>query len=149
MQAALCSPYFLYLDAPPGTLDDFTLASRLAYFLWNSTPDDELTMLAVKGELHQPEVLRAQVERLLKDPKAAAFNESFTGQWLDLRKIAVTSPDDRLYPEWDELIEWSCVEETRRFFDELLESDLSVTNFVHSDFAILNERLAEHYGIAG
>ncbi len=149
LQAALCSPYFLYLDAPPGTLDDFTLASRLAYFLWNSTPDDELTMLAVKGELHQPEVLRAQVERLLKDPKAAAFNESFTGQWLDLRKIAVTSPDDRLYPEWDELIEWSCVEETRRFFDELLENDLSVTNFVHSDFAILNERLAEHYGIAG
>ena len=124
-------------------------ASRLAYFLWSSTPDDELMALAAKGELHQTEVLRAQVERLLEDPKAAAFNESFTGQWLDLRKITATTPDDRLYPEWDELIEWSSVQETRHFFDELLTNNLSVTNFVQSDFAILNERLAEHYGIAG
>ncbi len=93
--------------------------------------------------------LHAQVDRLLKDPKAAAFNESFTGQWLDLRKITATTPDDRLYPEWDELIEWSCVQETRRFFDEVLNDDLSVTNFVRSDFAILNERLATHYGIPG
>lgn len=149
LQAALCSPYFLYLDAPVGALDDFALASRLAYFLWSSTPDDELITLAEKGELHQAEVLHAQVERLLNDPKAVAFNESFTGQWLDLRKITATTPDDRLYPEWDELIEWSSVQETRRFFDELLMNNLSVTNFVHSDFAILNERLAEHYGISG
>jgi mono/diheme cytochrome c family protein len=149
LQAALCSPYFLYLDAPVGTLDDYALASRLAYFLWSSTPDDELIALAAKGELHQAEVLRVQVERLLKDPKAVAFNEGFTGQWLDLRKITATTPDDRLYPEWDELIEWSSLQETRRFFDEMLVNNLSVTNFVQSDFAILNERLAEHYGIAG
>lgn len=149
LQAALCSPYFLYLDAEPGALDDFDLASRLAYFLWSSTPDDELTMLAAKGQLHQAEVLHGQVERLLNAPKATAFNESFTGQWLDLRKITATTPDDRLYPEWDELIEWSAVQETRLFFDEVLRNNLSVTNFVHADFAMLNERLAEHYGIAG
>jgi hypothetical protein len=149
LQAALCSPHFLYLDAPAGALDDFAVASRMSYFLWNSTPDDELLNLAARGELHQKEVLHSQVERLLRDPKAAAFTESFTGQWLDLRKITATTPDDRLYPEWDELIEWSSVEETRRFFDEVLSNDLSVNSFVQSDFAILNERLAEHYGIEG
>ncbi len=149
LQAALCSPNFLYLDAPAGALDDFALASRLSFFLWNTMPDDELMALAAKGELRRKESLRAQVERLLSDPKAAAFNESFTGQWLDLRKITATTPDDRLYPEWDELIEWSSVQETRRFFDEVLENDLGVTQFVRSDFAILNERLAQHYGIPG
>jgi hypothetical protein len=149
LQAALCSPYFLYLDSPPGALDDFAIASRLAYFLWSSMPDEELFALATDGNLRHPEVLRKQVDRLLNDPKADVFNESFTGQWLDLRKITATTPDDRLYPEWDELIEWSCVQETRQFFDELLKNDLSVTNFLHSDFAILNERLAQHYGIDG
>lgn len=147
LQAAFCSPHFLYLDAPAGALNDEALASRLSYFLWCSTPDDELLALAAKGELHQPATLHAQVDRLLKDPKAAGFNESFTGQWLDLRKITATTPDARLYPEWDELIEWSCVKETRMFFDEVLKKDLSVTNFVQSDFAMLNERLAKHYGL--
>ena len=147
LQAAFCSPHFLYLDAPAGALNDEALASRLSYFLWCSTPDDELLALAAKGELHQPTTLHAQVDRLLKDPKAAGFNESFTGQWLDLRKITATTPDARLYPEWDELIEWSSVKETRMFFDEVLKKDLSVTNFVQSDFAMLNERLAQHYGL--
>jgi len=147
LQAAFCSPHFLYLDAPAGALNDEALASRLSYFLWCSTPDDELLSLAAKGELHQPMTLHAQVDRLLKDPKAAGFNESFTGQWLDLRKISATTPDAQLYPEWDELIEWSCVKETRMFFEEVLKNDLSVTNFVQSDFAMLNERLAQHYGL--
>jgi hypothetical protein len=147
LQTALCSPHFLFLDAPAGPLDDFALASRLSYFLWNTTPDDALTALAAKGGLREPKTLRAQVERMLRDPKAAAFTESFTGQWLDLRKINATTPDDQLYPEWDELLEWSSIRETRLFFDEVLRHDLSVTNFVHSDFAILNGRLATHYGI--
>ena len=147
LQAAFCSPHFLYLDAPAGVLNDEALAARLSYFLWCSTPDDELLSMAAKGELHQPATLHAEVDRLLKDPKAAGFNESFTGQWLDLRKITATTPDARLYPEWDELIEWSCVKETRMFFDEVLRKDLSVTNFVRSDFAMLNERLAKHYGL--
>jgi hypothetical protein len=147
LQAAFCSPHFLYLDAPAGVLSDEALASRLSYFLWCSTPDDELLALAAKGELHQPATLHAQVDRLLKDPKAPGFNESFTGQWLDLRKITATTPDARLYPEWDELIEWSSVKETQMFFDEVLQKDLSVTNFVQSDFAMMNERLAQHYGL--
>lgn len=147
LQAALCSPYFLYLHAPAGPLDDYALAARLSYFLWSSAPDDELAGLAAEGGLRQPTVLRQQVERMLRDAKAHAFSESFTAQWLDLRNILATTPDIRLYPEFDELLEWSMVKETRLFFDEVLAHDLSVTSFVQSDFAMLNDRLATHYGI--
>ena len=79
---------------------------------------------------------------MLSDPKAAAFTESFTGQWLDLRKINATTPDARLYPDYDELLNGRLVRETRAFFDELLKNDLSVVNFIKSDFAMLNDRLA-------
>lgn len=149
LKAALCSPHFLYLHAPPGPLNDHALAARLSYFLWSSMPDAELRAAADAGTLHQPETLYAQVERMLNDAKAAAFREGFAGQWLDLRRIDSTTPDERLYPEWDELLQWSAVEETRRFFDEVLKHNLSVMNFVQSDFVIVNDRLARHYGIPG
>ncbi len=145
LQAALCSPQFLFLHAPAGPLDDHALAARLSYFLWSSTPDDELAALAAKGALRDPKVLRAQVERLLAHPKAAGFIEGFTGQWLDLRIMEATTPDARLYPEHDELLLWSSVQETRRFFNEVLQNNLNLTTFVHSGFAMLNERLAVHY----
>ncbi|HEX4147916.1 MAG TPA: DUF1592 domain-containing protein, partial [Pirellulales bacterium] len=105
LKAALCSPHFLFLHAPPGALDEPALAARLSYFLWSSMPDDELSVVATRGELRQPAMLRRQVERMLRDPKSAAFTESFTGQWLDLRKIAATSPDATLYPEFDEFLQ--------------------------------------------
>ena len=146
-KAVLSSPKFLFLREPTGPLDDHALASRLSYFLWSTTPDETLAALAERGELRQPEVLRAQVERLLKHPKARAFTENFTGQWLSLRDIAATTPDKALYPEWEELLQWSAVRETHLFFDELLKQNLSVKNFVDSDFAMLNGRLAKHYGI--
>ncbi len=94
-------------------------------------------------------VLRLQVERMLNDPKSKAFTENFTGQWLSLRDIEATTPDKRLYPEYEELLKWSSLKETQLFFDELLKEDLSITNFVDSDFAMLNGRLATHYGIPG
>ncbi len=146
-KAVLSSPKFLFLREPTGPLDDHALASRLSYFLWSTTPDETLAALAERGELRQPEVLRAQVERLLKHPKARAFTENFTGQWLSLRDIAATTPDKALYPEWEELLQWSAVRETHLFFEELLKVNLSVKNFVDSDFAMLNGRLAQHYGI--
>jgi len=149
MQAALCSPHFLYLHGRPGPLDDYALASRLSYFLWNSMPDDALRSLALEGRLRSPDTLRQQVERMLNDPRAEAFSESFTGQWLDLRLINATTPDPELYPEFDELLAWSSVSETRLFFDEVLRRDLSLLNFVQSDFLMLNDRLARHYGIPG
>lgn len=149
LKAILVSPRFLMLDEQPGKLDGHALAARLSYFLWSSAPDAELLATAAKGELAKAAVLRAQTERLLKHPKAHAFTEDFTGQWLALRNIEFTTPDNRLYPEFDELLQVSMLQETHAFFDELLTRDLSLLNFVESDFAMLNARLAKHYGIPG
>lgn len=147
LKAILVSPRFLMLDEQPGKLDGHALAARLSYFLWSTMPDAELLAAAAKGDLTKPAVLRAQTERLLKHAKARAFTEDFTGQWLALRNIEFTTPDARLYPEFDELLQVSMLRETHAFFDELLTKDLSVLNFVESDFAMLNSRLAKHYGI--
>jgi mono/diheme cytochrome c family protein len=148
-KAVLTSPEFLFLREKPGQLDDFALASRLSYFLWSTKPDADLLALAQQGKLRQPAVLRAQTERLLASPKARAFTENFLGQWLDLRQIDFTTPDKKLYPEFDELLKVSMVRETQLFFEEVLKHDLPVQNFVHSDFTMLNARLAEHYDIPG
>jgi hypothetical protein len=147
IKSVLTSPKFLYLRESKGRLDDYALASRLSYFLWSTMPDETLISLAEKQELHQPQILRAQVERMLQHPKSQAFIENFTGQWLSLRDINATTPDKTLYPEFDELLQWSSLRETHLFFEELLKNDMSVTNFVDSDFVILNGRLAKHYEI--
>ena len=157
LQAILCSPEFLLREesaaapAPgqPALISDDALASRLSYFLWTSMPDDELMQTAQAGRLHEPEVLRGQLERLLSDEKCRRFVESFTGQWLDLRQIDATEPDMRQYPEFDEMLRYSMIEETRRFISEILEKNFPVSDFIDSDWAILNERLATHYGITG
>src|SRR5262245_31987576 len=146
-KAVLVSPHFLFLREKPGKLDDFALASRLSYFLWSSMPDDELLTLAEQGKLHEPETLRAQVERMLKNPKASAFTANIAGQWLNLRNIDATAPDPALYPEYDDVLKVAMVKETLLFFDDVLKNDLSLTNFVSSDFTMLNGRLARHYGI--
>jgi hypothetical protein len=148
-KAVLVSPQFLFLQAKPGKPDDFALASRLSYFLWSSTPDEELLALAERGKLGQPDELHRQVERLLKDPKAAVFTENFAGQWLNLRAIDATAPDPALYPEYDNVLKVAMVKEATLFFDEVLKHNLSLTNFVASDFTMLNSRLARHYGIPG
>jgi mono/diheme cytochrome c family protein len=152
LTAVMVSPEFLFLRekvAPPGKLDDFALASRLSYFLWSTMPDEELFGLAEQKKLSEPATLRGQVERLLKHPKAAAFTENFVDQWLGLRDIDFTEPSHILYPEFDEMLKVSMVQEAHRFFDEVLQNDLSLAHFVASDFALLNGRLARHYGIPG
>ncbi|MDQ3814068.1 MAG: DUF1592 domain-containing protein, partial [Armatimonadota bacterium] len=147
--AVLCSPGFLYLEEKPGRLDSYALASRLSYFLWNSPPDDQLFALAASGQLRQPAVLRAQTDRLLDDPKSRRFVDAFLDYWLDLRKISANDADATLYPDYqlDDLLVESSVAETQAFFAELLKRDLSVKNLVTSDFAMVNERLATHYGL--
>ncbi|MBM3997839.1 MAG: DUF1592 domain-containing protein, partial [Planctomycetes bacterium] len=148
-KAILSSPRFFYFDERPGSLDDHALASRLSYFLWSSLPDDELTVLAAKGELRKPAVLRAQVERMLGDKRSQRFIDNFTGQWLELRKINATTPDQSLYGEFDGFLLWSMPLETQLFFREMLQHDRSVAELVHSDWTMLNSRLAKHYGIDG
>ncbi len=149
LKGMLVSPEFLFLRERPGRLDDFALASRLSYFLWSTMPDEELFALAEQGVLAESETLRRQVERMLAHPRAAAFTENFTGQWLGLRDIDFTAPDHRLYPEFDDMLKAAMVKEAHLFFNEVLKNDLGVTSFVASDFTLLNERLAEHYGIEG
>ena len=149
LKAILVSPEFLFLRERVGKLDDFALASRLSYFLWSTIPDDELFKLAQAGTLSRPEVLRAQVNRMLDSPKARQFTENFCGQWLGLRDIDFTAPDFLLYPEFDEALKTAMVDEAHLFFVELLRHDLGVSNLVASDFTFLNSRLARHYGIVG
>ncbi len=160
-KSILTSPYFLLLmepgdstrvaknDLPSPKLDDYALASRLSYFLWSTHPDEELLELAKKGELSKPAVLRAQTERMLKSPKSRRFTENFVGQWLDLRKIDATIPDPHLYGDFDGTLLWAMPRETQQFFEEVLKNDLSLIEFVDSDWTMLNERLAKHYGIPG
>jgi len=150
LKTALCSPEFLFLEeAGQERVGAYALAARLSYFLWSSAPDDELLYLAGEGKLHDPQILRQQVERLLHDPRSKAFNENFTGQWLGLRDIDFTAPDGKLFPEFDELLKISMVAETEAFFQEVLDKNLSIMNFIDSNFVMLNERLAAHYGIEG
>ena len=147
--AVMVSPEFLFLQEQPGRLDAYSLASRLSYFLWSTMPDDELLKLADDGTLTQPAPLKAQVNRLLDDPRAENFHRNFTGQWLSLRDIDFTKPNHLMYPEFDNMLKASMVREAELFFAELLKDDLSVTNFVASDFSMLNGRMAKHYGIKG
>ena len=160
-RAALCSPDFLYHieeSAPQSSaksvatlvaVDDDSLASRLSYFFWNSMPDTRLIELASSNRLHEPNVLRAEVERLMKSPKFQRFRQDFLGQWLKLRKIAANDPDPKLYGGWRLDLQDAMVAETHAYLQELIEKDLGASYLIKSDFAMLNERLAKHYGIPG
>jgi mono/diheme cytochrome c family protein len=147
---ALASPAFVVVEEKPGRLDEWALATRLALFLWNSTPDEALRELAAAGALHRPEVLRAQTDRMLNDPRTSRFVDAFTDYWLDLRKIDDTSPSSTIYNDYelDDPLKLAALAEPRLFFAELVRADLPVRNIVASDFTFLNERLAKHYGIA-
>lgn len=148
--AIFCSPDFLYLREKPGPLDDDALANRLAYFLTRTAPDAQLRSLAESGKLTGDKTaLRSQVDRLLEHKHFNRFVSDFTDAWLNLREIDFTAPDRTLYPEFDPFLRFSIVQETRSFFGELVRSNLSVTNVVKSEFAMLNNRLADHYDLPG
>lgn len=149
--AVLSSPQFVYLDEKPGRLDDAALATRLALFLWNSEPDAILRQRAEKGELHRPEVLRAETERLLKDERSSRFVAAFLDYWIDIRKMEDTTPSTTLYNDYylDDSLTEAALDESRLFFADLLRSNLPTRNIIDSDFTYLNERLATHYQIPG
>jgi len=157
LQTMLCSPGFVFIQEPQpraadakGTrpLNDFELASRLSYFIWSSMPDEELLSLAAQGTLRQPATLRAQVARLLADAKSRRFVENFAGQWLDVEQFGSVEPAKE-YKVYDNALKLAGREEPLAFFQQVLTENLPVTSFLDSDFLVINERLARHYGIEG
>lgn len=148
-RSVLCSPRFLYFTEELGALDAYAVASRLSYFLWSRPPDQHLLSAAENGSLLSPANLGAHVERMLDDPRSEAFIENFSAQWLDLKHIDFTTPDNKLYPEFDDTLKHAMLGETHSFIRKLIDENLSVTQIIDSDFAMLNERIARHYGIDG
>ncbi|HUK33111.1 MAG TPA: DUF1592 domain-containing protein [Vicinamibacterales bacterium] len=155
LSAILASPHFLY-RAETGigtgttrTLTDLELASRLSFFLWSSIPDDELLKLANESRLSRPEVLAAQVSRMLADPRAKSLSSDFAFQWLHLSKLDEITPDRTQFPYASRLLDPRGMfkEELRLFIDSVLRSDQSVFDLLTANYTFLNERLAEHYGI--
>ncbi len=156
VEATLVSPQFLYrleLDpvAQTGTrnLDDYELASRLSYFLWSSMPDETLFNLAAEKQLHKPEILEAQIQRMIQDPKADALANDFAGQWLELQKLAIVFPNPKQFPGVDDSMKRDMATETKMFFSDVLRNDLPITDFIDADFSYVNEKLAKLYGIPG
>jgi hypothetical protein len=158
LRAVLVSPQFLFRleqlpleDIPSAAIPphDFDLASRLAYSLWSSMPDDELFRLASHGELRGSDVLAQQVTRMLRDPKSNALAANFASQWLQTRKLSEITPDRLLFPGFDETLRSAMLEETARFFTSIKTEDRSVFDLLDADYTFVNERLARHYGIAG
>ena len=148
-QAILCSPEFLFLDEPAGPLDAAAIASRLSYFLHHSAPDEPLRRAAAAGQLSDPAARRNQVQRMLADGRSDRFVDSLCDQWLGIDAITVTHPDEDLYPEFDDTLLASMVDETRAHVRLMIDRDLGPEAIVDADFAMLNARLAEHYGIDG
>jgi hypothetical protein len=156
VSAILVNPNFLFRierdppDAQPQTayqISDVELASRLSFFLWSSIPDDELLDVAERGELRNPDVLEQQVRRMLADPRAESLATNFAGQWLYLRNLDSTTPNLRLFPDFDDNLRQSFRRETELFVDSILREDRSVLDLLDADYTFLNERLARHYGI--
>jgi len=137
--------------AAPGTvyrLSDLDLASRLSFFLWSSVPDDELRGLAVRKQLSNPKVLEQQVARMLRDPRSNALVESFGSQWLGVRKATSHLPDPNIFPEFDENLRAAFLQETSLFLESQLRDDRSIVDLIAADYSFVNERLAQHYGLA-
>ena len=148
--AIFTSTDFLYLHENPGRLSDNAIAARMSYFLNRTFPDERLAKLAKEGKLSQDASIReSELNRLMAKPEFERFIKDFTDAWLNLRALDETGPDKKLFPEYDPFLRFSMPLESQAFFKELISSNLSVSNIVKSDFAMLNTRLAEHYKIPG
>lgn len=157
LMAVLVSPRFLFraVDNPHAddpervyALDGYELASRLSYFLWSSTPDEELLSLAADGSLADERVLREQVRRMMRDPKSDAFVENFAGQWLHLRNLERLEIDRERFPAYTDELREAMITEATMFFGEVVRKDRSVLTLIDSDFTYVNGPLAALYGFA-
>lgn len=149
----LIQPDFLYhlepADDTKRSIGDWELASRLSYFLWSTMPDEHLSKLAAEGRLSDPSVLSAELERMIRDTRSTSFVRQFTRQWLQLDNVESVAVDRDYYPEFDDTLKDHMRGETQAFFAEVIREDLSAINLLTSDFAMLNEPLAKHYGVEG
>jgi hypothetical protein len=169
LQRILISPSFLFrteFEPPPPSsnvvsgfsrtpsksssyrISDLSLASRLSFFLWSSIPDEELLDLAEKGTLREPAILAQQTKRMLADPRSAAFTMNFAGQWLSLRRLKDIVPDPFLYPDYGDTLALAFQKEAELFFDSIVREDRPLRDLLDADYTFVNERLAQHYGIA-
>lgn len=155
LQAILVSPHFLFkveLPLQPGQtreLNDFELATSLSYFLWSTMPDDELFRLAAQDELRHPANYRAQVERMLADPKSIALVDNFVVQWLQLSKLERIQPDPQKFPAVDLQLRQDMMRETKMLVGDLMRNGGRVLDLLNSNHTFVNQRLAEFYGIQG
>jgi len=156
LQFILASPEFVFRFEYPaakiaaGTnyrITDLELASRLAFFLWSTGPDDQLITVASQGKLKNPTVLAQQVRRMLKDPRSEALAKNFAGQWLYLRNLEDAHPDVYLFPDSDNNLFASMRRETELLFDSIVREDRSVVDLLSTNYTFVDERLAKHYGI--
>ncbi|MEZ6040494.1 MAG: DUF1592 domain-containing protein [Planctomycetaceae bacterium] len=147
LATVLSSPQFLYViheeTAPDTALNPYELATRLSMFLWCSVPDEELLTLARNGQLSNADILTGQVDRMLNDPRSNRFAQHFVHQWLDMQLLDFLAVEKRSDPELKEAMQ----QEPMAFFQEMLQNNQSVLDFIHADYAMVNERLAVHYGI--
>jgi hypothetical protein len=158
IQRILISPHFLFRverGPPAGTGEDLygisqhELATRLSYFLWSSMPDGELRHCADEGSLRRPDVLEAQVRRMLKDARAASLAENFGGQWLQTRALESHTPDRTRFPEFTDYTRMSMKKETDLFFEHVIREDRPILDFIDAPYSFLNQRLAEYYKVPG
>jgi mono/diheme cytochrome c family protein len=156
LQALLASPRFVFRleEAPaavkPGQtyrVGDIELASRLSYFIWNTTPDAELLTLASQAKLRDPIVLEKQVRRMLASPKSEALATEFGALWLQLPRLENLHPDAFYYPHYDYLLSEGLRREIELFFYSLIKEDRNVQDLLTADYTFVNERLAKFYGI--
>lgn len=156
LEAILISPHFLFLSDPQPRsgglyrIDDYTLASRLSYFLWSTMPDETLFQLAAQNRLHEPQVLRQQLRRMIADRKSFALAENFTTQWLSLDELGYTITPGRLrFPEWNRELGQDEVREPILLLNNILREDRSLLELIDCSYTFANERLAKLYGIMG
>ncbi len=158
LQAILASPHFIFrMEEMAGDVSgdgiyeigDIDLASRLSFFIWGTPPDDELITLAREGELADPEVIDAQVTRMLEDPRSEAMATRFAAQWLRLQDLDKVDPDALSFPYFDQILREAMYRETELLFAYIVEEDRSVLDVLTADYTFVNERLARHYGIPG
>src|SRR4029079_8400755 len=146
LKAILVSPQFLFItpaaeaqpDARIVPLDDYQLASRLSYLLWATMPDDQLMSLADSGKLHEQSILKAQVKRLLEDPRSRALFDGFGAQWLGLGNLADQTFDTSQFPQMTSQMRSAMYDEARLFFESIVRENQSVTSFIDCDYTFLN-----------